>query len=101
MDNPSRRNFNKLLGAGVVAIPASALLSTLPVRADDAPPMVDPESDPAKGLQYIEASEMEGKNCASCVLYQPGEAEGKGICPLFQGSSVGAEAWCSAYAPKA
>ncbi len=43
MTNVNRRQFNKWLGAGAVAIPASALVAQLPSHAEDLP-LVDPES---------------------------------------------------------
>ena len=100
MQDPNRRTFNKLLGAGVVAIPVSALLTSFPVRSKDGLPLVDPESAVAKGLSYKVDTEIEGSNCESCVLYVAGDSQEKGICPLFQGESVGANAWCSAYVPR-
>lgn len=96
MTDSSRRKFVTYLGAGAVAVPVSAVIGTLPSHAAD---MVDPASGQAVALQYIEVSEMEGKNCLTCTLYQGGEKSG--MCPLFAGSEVAAEAWCSAYTPKA
>jgi len=96
MTDKTRRKLMTMMGAGAVAVPVSALIGTLPSHAAD---MVDIESDQAKALQYIEVSEVEGSNCASCTLYQGDDAAG--MCPLFPGSKVGATAWCSAYTPKA
>lgn len=96
MTDTSRRKFVAVMGASAVAVPVSALIGTLPSHAAE---MVDPASDQAVALQYIEVSEMEGKNCLNCTLYQGDDKAG--ACPLFAGSQVGAEAWCSAYTPKA
>lgn len=98
--NNSRRQFAKILGAGVAGIPLASLLSSLPSHAADAP-MVDPAAPAAVALQYMEASDKEGKSCATCTLYQGSEGEAGGGCPLFAGSSVAASAWCSAWVPKA
>ena len=100
MKNKSRRNFNKLIGTGLTVVPLAHLVASLPARADDVP-MVDPESAVAVGLKYQEVSETDGLNCANCALYQADEGAEAGVCPLFSGSLVGAEAWCSAWAAKA
>ncbi len=96
MTDSTRRKFVTYLGAGAVAVPVSALIGTLPSHAAE---LVDPASDQAVALQYTAETEMEGKNCSTCTLYQGGEASG--MCPLFAGKEVAANAWCSAYTPKA
>ena len=100
MTDLKRRKFVSLVGAGAATVPLSALITSLPSHAQDLP-AVDPESAAAKGLQYIEVTEKEGMNCATCVLYTGAEGDEMGGCPLFQGSAVKATAWCSAYVPKA
>jgi len=95
-----RRNFTKMLGASVVAVPVANLIASLPSHADDMP-LVDPEAANAVALQYMAETDKEGKNCASCSLYQAPEGAETGPCPLFQGVHVAANAWCSAYVPKA
>jgi len=99
MKNNSRRNFNKLIGTGIAVVPLAQLVTSLPALADDSP-MVDPESAVAAGLQYKETSEIDDRNCANCALYQAEEGAKAGMCPLFAGSLVGAEAWCSAWVAK-
>ncbi|MBX2879919.1 MAG: high-potential iron-sulfur protein [Granulosicoccus sp.] len=99
MTDIKRRKFVSLMTAGAAVVPVSALVASLPSRADEAP-MVDPESAQAKGLQYVEASENEEQNCGNCLLYT-GEADAEaGPCPLFPGMSVTKAGWCSAYQPK-
>lgn len=98
MANVTRRQFNRLLGVGVFAIPASALVKQLPSHAADLP-LVDPESATAKQLQYIAVTALEGKRCDGCVLYTPSD-EASGKCSIFPANLVPAEAWCSAFAPK-
>jgi len=100
MTDLSRRKFNKLLGSGMVALPLSGLVATLPSRADDKP-MVDPEAANAKALQFMAESDKEGKSCANCTLYQGADGSESGECPLFGGSVVGAKSWCSAWVAKA
>jgi len=99
MKNMNRRQFNKMLGAGVVAVPLSGLVAQLPAHADDLP-MVDPEAANAIALKYMAQSDKEGKQCGGCSLYQGAAGDASGGCPLFPGAAVGAEAWCSAFVPK-
>lgn len=100
MTDIKRRNFTKMLGASVVAVPVASLVASLPSHADDMP-MVDPEAANAVALQYMAESDKEGKTCATCSLYQAIDGKEAGSCPLFQGALVGADAWCSAFVPKA
>lgn len=97
MTDIKRRKFVTLVSAGAAAVPLSALITSLPSHAAD--PMVDPESAQAKALQYTNDA-PEGKMCISCALYTEIAGESVGSCPLFPGSSVGAEASCSAFVPK-
>ena len=99
MTNFTRRQFNKLLAGGAVAIPVASILVSGSARAEDLP-MVDPEAPLSKGLQYVLQTEKEGVNCASCLLYSDDGTGEKGACSIFPGSLVPAEAWCSAYQPK-
>ena len=101
MKNMNRRQFNKMLGAGVVAVPLSGLVAQLPAHADDDKPMVDPEAANAIALKYMAQSDKDGKNCSGCSLYQGAAGDPSGGCPLFPGATVGAESWCSAFVPKA
>ncbi len=98
MSKITRRQFNKLLGTGIAAIPASVLIAQLPSQAEDLP-LVDPESATAKQLQYAAVTPDEGKRCDGCLLYAAADDE-KGKCSIFPANLVPAEAWCSAYAPK-
>ena len=101
MTDKNRRQFVTMMSAGAAAVPLSALVGSLPSHAQDELPLVDPASAQAEALQYIEATEVEGQNCASCSLYQGAEGSEQGPCPLFPGNAVLANAWCSAYVPKA
>lgn len=98
MSGINRRNFGKLLGAGVVAVPAAALIAQLPSHAEDLP-LVDPESPTAKGLQYKAVTEVEGARCDGCLLYTASD-DSKGKCTIFPANLVPAEAWCTAYVAK-
>lgn len=100
MTDQKRRQFVTVLGAGAVAVPLTALVSSLPSHAADTP-MVDASSAQATALQYAAVSEKPEQNCAGCTLFQAEAGAAAGPCPLFPGSHVAAEAWCSAYTPKA
>jgi len=99
MTDVKRRQFVTFLSAGAAAVPLSALITSLPSHAADAP-AVDPSSAQAKALQYVAVSEVEGKHCKGCALYTGDDGAEMGGCPLFPGSSVAAEGWCSAFVPK-
>jgi len=93
----NRRHFLKKTSAAVALIPASTLIGGKALAAHHA--MVDPNSDVAKGLEYVELSEVDNQKCNNCALYSNGNGE-KGDCPLFQGAKVGEDAWCSAWVTK-
>ncbi len=99
MIDKNRRKMMGMFGAGAVAVPLTAVVGTLPSRAQDTLPAVDPESAQASALQYVAESPDPATNCANCTLYQGAEGEEMGPCPLFPGSSVHAAGWCSAYVP--
>lgn len=99
MTDKNRRKFVAIMGASTVAIPVSALISSLPSYADDAA-MLDETSAAAVNWEYKATSEVADNMCGNCALYQ-GEDDSKGGgCPLFPGSQVASGGWCKAYAPK-
>ncbi len=98
MVDKKRRQMVSAMGAGVVAVPVAALVTTLPSHAAS---MVDPASAQASALQYVEKSEKPDQMCTNCGLFQGAADAASGPCPLFPGSEVAGEAWCSAYNPKA
>jgi len=91
-----RRKLLSTAGAVAVAIPVSALIGSRAAMAA----MVDPASDNAVRLKYVEVSATDGQSCSGCALYQAADVEGAGNCPLFQGSNVGDGSWCSAWVAK-
>ncbi|MFT4728972.1 MAG: hypothetical protein ACI9UN_003485 [Granulosicoccus sp.] len=99
MTDIKRRKFVTFLSAGAAAVPLSALITSLPSHAADAP-LVDESSAQAKALQYVAITATEGKMCSNCALYSGAEGAEMGGCPLFPGASVAADGWCSAYVPK-
>ena len=100
MTDKKRRQLMTMLGAGAAVVPVSALIGSLPSHADDMP-LVDPASAQASALQYQVDSDKDGQTCMSCTLYQGADGSEAGPCPLFPGVNVGANAWCSAFVPKA
>jgi len=98
MTDTSRRKFVTIMGASAVAIPVSAVIGTLPSHAAD---MLDPASEQALALQYVEVSETADQSCSNCALYSAEEGAEAGACPLFAGSQVASGAWCSTWNPKA
>ena len=97
MTDIKRRKLITFLGASATVVPLTALVSSLPSHAAGNP--VDPESAQAKALQYMAKSDKDGKMCGGCALYA-GKDDTSGSCPLFPGSSVASEAWCSAFVAK-
>ena len=60
------------------------------------------EADPqAKALKYVAVSDVAGKNCSNCALYQGKPDSDAGGYALFAGKQVSAKAHCSAWAKKA
>ena len=99
MKNLNRRQFNQLLGKGIVAVPVGMLAASLPSRANAAD-LVDPESATAQGLKYMVESDKGDSKCKTCSWYTAKDSGDTGACSIFGGASVPAGAWCSAYAPK-
>ncbi|ASJ72292.1 high-potential iron-sulfur protein [Granulosicoccus antarcticus] len=100
MTDIKRRKFVSLMGVSAAVIPVSALVASLPSRADDTP-AVDPESAQAQALQYVAVSEKADQSCGTCTLYTGAADSEMGPCPLFPGSAVHSAGWCSAFVPKA
>ena len=100
MTDINRRKFVNLMGVSAAVVPVSALIASLPSRAADMAP-VDPQSAPAKALQYVSESEKGDQSCENCTLYSGADGEDMGPCPLFPGNAVMSAGWCSAYVPKA
>ena len=101
MTDTTRRRFMGMVGAAGAVVPLSALVGTLPSRAQDDLPLVDPASPQAQALQYVEESPNAEQICGNCTLYQGAPDSEQGPCPLFPGNAVLYGAWCSAYVPKA
>jgi high potential iron-sulfur protein len=68
-------------------------LGTLAIAADPAAAKV------SKADVFYRDAPKEGKSCATCRLFTPGES-GKGTCAVVEGS-VSANGWCMAYSARA
>lgn len=106
--NSARRRFVAFAAAGSAAVAVGGMLP----RHALAQERVDPESDLAQQLAYVEdASQVdaeafptyeEGQVCANCQLYIAEEAnDGWGPCAAFGNGLVAADGWCSAWIERA
>jgi len=98
MSKISRRRFTQILG-GASALAATSV-AMKEAAADGHSNLLDPESEAAKGLQFVLQSDSENK-CAGCLHYTADESGDKGKCTIFPENLVPAEAWCAAFQPKA
>ena len=79
-----------VLGAAAVAYAKTVVVT-----------LVDPKSAVAKGLKYVEASAVKGKNCSNCIQYREETTHaGKkvGLCNIFPTKYVTAKGHCSVWA---
>ena len=98
----------RLLKAGVCAVVAVPLAGLLASRPSQAQTKVDPNSQQAKALNYVEdaseAQRPEGQEdavCANCVLFVQSQAEGGyAPCQAFMNQAVSAKGWCTSWAAK-
>ncbi|GAA0572672.1 high-potential iron-sulfur protein [Halomonas salifodinae] len=103
MANQSRRDFMRHSLLGLAALPLGAGILSQSAFAQSLP-RVDPDSDEAKNLNYVEVADeasdheqyAEGEHCANCMFFQ----EDNEACQLFPGKSVEPEGWCQAWAAK-
>ncbi|MFG6176586.1 high-potential iron-sulfur protein [Halomonas sp. THAF12] len=104
MANHSRRDFIRHSLLGLAALPLGAGILSRTAFAQELP-LLDPQSDQAKALNYVEVASdasdnpayAEGETCANCMFYQ---ADTKG-CQLFPQNSVKPEGWCQSWTAKA
>lgn len=105
----SRRNFTKA-GLGIAGLVVGSKLGPLPASAGHheageqttAPELVtDVESNSMllSQVKYVAVSELEGKQCANCVLLIQRDGE-YGKCGLFQQGKVPVTAWCTSWIQK-
>jgi hypothetical protein len=116
--NFNRRNFMKLGGISLLAVPfAGSLLSGVSSKAEAADLPMTKETDAmAKSLKYCDNANKPSKNCAdrkakekkdqfchNCQLYTKisGEKEKEiGKCMLMPKSSVAGQGWCMSWVKK-
>lgn len=100
MANHSRRDFMRNSLLGLAALPLGAGILSKTAFADTLP-RLDPESDQAKALNYVEVAEdaadhpayEEGEVCDNCMFWQA-DSEG---CTLFPQNSVEPKGWCQSW----
>ena len=102
-ENPtSRRRFLVQAAVAASALPLLARMASQPAQASL--PKLPLDNAQAKALGYVEdasttknAAYKPGSKCSNCQFHQPAT----GGCALFNGYSVSADGWCSAWAKKA
>lgn len=95
----TRREFlcDAGLGAGAVLLVGSSWGCKKSANCDDVSGLSDAQKAVRKGLQYVGQSNVAGKNCANCKLYNKPAAEGQcGGCQLFEGP-VAAAGYCTGW----
>ena len=93
--NDRRRLFLQQLGSGALALSLGAAATTHPALADDS--RLDPESDSARALGYLETAPNSSKRCSTCQLFKGAASASWGRCGIFPGKRVKATGWCSAW----
>jgi hypothetical protein len=94
-----RRSFIKFAVTGLAA-------ATLAPGAHADTPMVSDADPTAKALHYVEDAANssvrtdKSADCANCMQYKGMAGAADGPCVIFQGKSVKAKGWCSAWVKK-
>ncbi|XKE46309.1 high-potential iron-sulfur protein [Halomonas organivorans] len=104
MADHSRRDFMRHSLLGLAALPLGAGILSRTAFAQELPPL-DPDSDQAKALNYVETAAeasdhpayAEGETCANCMFFQ---ADTQG-CQLFPQNSVNPGGWCQSWTAQA
>ncbi|AXY42444.1 high-potential iron-sulfur protein [Halomonas sp. JS92-SW72] len=104
MANHSRRDFMRNSLLGLAALPLGAGILSKTAFADTLP-RLDPESDQAQALNYVEDAAdaadhpayEEGEVCDNCMFWQA-DSEG---CQLFPQNSVEPKGWCQSWTAQA
>ena len=89
----SRRQFMILSAAGACTLALNGKVQAQAMLSE-----TDPQ---AKALQYVAVSNVAGKFCHNCALYQGKPDSAAGGCSLFAGKQVAGKGHCSAWAKKA
>lgn len=104
MANHSRRDFMRNSLLGLAALPLGAGILSKAAFADTLP-RLDPSSDQAQALNYVEDAAdaadhpayEEGEVCDNCMFWQA-DSEG---CQLFPQNSVEPKGWCQSWTAQA
>lgn len=104
MANHSRRDFMRNSLLGLAALPLGAGILSKTAFADTLP-RLDPNSDQAQALNYVEDAAdaadhpayEEGEVCDNCMFWQA-DSEG---CQLFPQNSVEPKGWCQSWTAQA
>jgi len=104
MANQSRRDFMRTSLLGLAALPLGAGILSKAAFADTLP-RLDPSSDQAQALNYVEDAAdaadhpayEEGEVCDNCMFWQA-DSEG---CQLFPQNSVEPKGWCQSWTAQA
>jgi hypothetical protein len=100
MANHSRRDFMRNSLLSLAALPLGAGILSKSAFADTLP-RLDPNSDQAQALNYVEDAAdaadhpayEEGERCDNCMFWQA-DSEG---CQLFPQNSVEPKGWCQSW----
>ena len=105
MNSTNRRVFFMQIAAG------GSLLAGTRAMAQAALPHLDEKDPQAVPLGYVKDTtkadakkfpkHTKDQKCVNCQLYQGKPKDASGLCPLFAGKQVEANAWCSAWVKKA
>ncbi len=79
--------------------PAEAPMAAEAAGCSDLSGLTDQEKSMRTTLQYVEVSEVEGKNCTNCSFYTQEEGAACGGCTLIKGP-IAPNGYCVSWAPK-
>ncbi|MCP4387486.1 MAG: high-potential iron sulfur protein 2 [Gammaproteobacteria bacterium] len=98
--NKNRRKVVKIMGSGLVAIPALGFTGlTRVLAAGDA--KLSPDDPAAKNLNYTEASTDSARHCAGCQFYSGVQGDDWGPCVIFPEKLVNAGGLCNSWYARA
>ena len=104
MTTSNRRIFMQLVAISATTAATSKVLAQAPAMLSDKDPAAvalgyAPDTTKVDAKKYPKHSKEQ--NCANCQLYAGKPKEAAGPCPLFAGTQVAANGWCSAWVKKA
>ena len=96
MQSAKNKLSRRTLLKGMAVLPVVSFAGVQSAQAADLVSVDDPT---AKALGYVEASPVDGKNCANCNLYVDTGRE-SGPCAIFPGKEVLAAGYCNSWIAK-